>query len=315
MLLNNIYGHKWQIEKLMEAKKKQRLPHALLFAGPEGVGKKKVAFALAESLLCEQKPSACGECVSCISIKRQNNPHVMFIQPEGLYIKVDSIRKINRFISLQSFSSARVIIIDSAHRMNLASANSFLKILEEPPSGVYFFLISSSMSALLVTIRSRTQIVRFAPLSQKNVLNIMQKTKQKKTKNLEENKWIIEMAQGSVSNMEKWQEHKDLIKQAIMLLRHINPKNPSCSLDDISNVVRNREQALLVCFCWQKVLRGLRVGGTQDYGLPLISPYLLDLFFEKAIQVEQDLKAYVDFRLLLDNFLFFCRNQLENSSS
>ena len=320
MLFHNIYGHKGQIEKLLMAKKNQRLPHALLFAGPEGIGKKKIAFALAQGLLCEKAHPACGQCPSCVSVQNQKNPHIMFIQPEGLYIKVDSIRKISHFISLQSLAPARVIIIDSAHQMNLTSANSFLKILEEPPNGVYFFLISSSMSALLVTIRSRTQIIRLAPLLPEDIRAVVQKIKTEE----EENPWFIEMAQGSMSVMEKWKEHRALIDQAWELLGKIDPEKSPCSLEELNDLVRNRQQALLVCSCWQKVLRGARVGKVTNnldpiYGgqkellvfLTQIKAPLLDLFFEKTIQLEQDLKAYVDSRLLFDNFLFFCRDKLQ----
>ena len=389
ILFNDIYGHKKQIAQLLTAKKSQRLPHALLFAGPEGIGKKKIAFALAQSLLCEvinkkpqnpstppakspvasastmpapdvpatpdgqHLPSACGKCPACLSVKNQKSFQIMFIQPEGLYIKVDSIRAIGRFTSLQSLSLARVIIMDSAHQMNIAGANSFLKLLEEPPDRVYFFLISSSMSALPVTIRSRTQIVRFAPLSAEDIRLVLQKNCSKPEEKAsmkgpakKEEQWLIEMSQGSLSHIEKWRGHSDLMDQALELLGQMNPEKPPCSLEDLSNLVRDRQKALLVCSCWQRALKSARIrkatknsqtagrGGPnkekqtslrqgtksavalsgdkalQDF-LDQINAPLLDLFFEKAIQLEQDLKAHVDSRLLFDNFLFFSRNELQ----
>ena len=404
ILFNNIYGHKKQIERLLMAKKNQRLPHALLFAGPDGIGKKKIALALAQSLLCpvankaDEKiprtkkspvvsltsfatlsapdgqhswPSACGKCSDCLSVENHKNFHLMFIQPEGLYIKVDSIREVGRFTSLQSLAPARVILMDSAHQMNLSSANSFLKILEEPPDGVYFFLISSSMSALPVTIRSRTQIVRFAPLSLEDTGLALQKIqadenqdqdkcfekpkrghKDQKQKNIsmvefdkKEDQWLMEMSQGRLSHIEKWRGHKVLVQQALELLGQMNPEKPSCSLEELTDLVRDRQKALLVCSCWQRVIREARIRKVTDNShrgqrqneqagfktvtnrssvmalskdkdllnfLDRISPSLLDLFFEKAIQMEQDLKGHVDSRLLFDNFLFFSRSQIQN---
>ena len=163
-LLNSICGHKFQLDKLLNAKKNKHLPHALLFSGPAGVGKKKVALALAQTLLCEKEYPACGKCDDCVNVEWENSQHILFIQPDGLYIKLESVRQISKFLSLQSFAPARIIIIDSADQMNLPSANSLLKILEEPPQDVYFILISSHLSALPVTIRSRVQTLRFLPL-------------------------------------------------------------------------------------------------------------------------------------------------------
>ncbi len=391
VLSNNIYGHKLQQEKLSNAIKSQRLPHALLFAGPEGIGKKKVAFALAQSLLCEARPkepdvratdeksppspspaplhglpSACGQCPACVAVEKRSNPHIMFVSPKGLYIKVDTIRELGRFLSLQSLAPARVVIMDSAHQMNLASANSFLKILEEPPDKVYFILISSSVSGLPVTIRSRTQILRFAPLSPEEILSVLKQTKAKEQKTEiqagqasrqptgksptnrqvanqqveeQEDRWLVSVSQGSLSELEKWREKKEETKKALQLLRQISPKQELCSLKELTLLVKDREQALFVCHCWQKALREARlrqVGpvssdtqpegdvmepvptGTQLDGevldfLTPIRPNLLDLFFQKTIQMERDLKGHVDSTLVFDHFLFSCRNEIQNA--
>ena len=232
---------------------------------------------------------------------------------------MDSIQKISRFISLQSLAPARVIIMDSAHCMNLTSANSFLKILEEPPNKVYFFLISSSMSALPVTIRSRTQIVRFAPLLPESIRSINIKE--------EVEPWLIEMSQGSLSDLEKWSQNKALREQALKLLGQMDPEKPPCSLEELTHLVKDRQQALLVCFCWQRVLREARVQKVTNKVSPFfqdqkplmlfltqLSFFLLDLFFEKTIQMEKDLKAYMDSRLLFDHFLLFSRTQIQNHS-
>ncbi|MYE07483.1 MAG: DNA polymerase III subunit, partial [Oligoflexia bacterium] len=237
-LLNHICGHQLPLIKLLKAKQDRHLPHALLFSGPAGIGKKKVALALAQTLLCEKSYPACGECDDCINTEYENSQHVLFIQPDGLYIKSESIRQISKFISLQSFAPARVIIIDPADRMNLSSANSLLKILEEPPPNVYFILISSHLSALPVTIRSRVQILRFQPLKMEDLYTIIERNqkekleqkepgKKKKDKKNEkgtlfsplENHWMIRASHGSMNNLEKWWENKELRDQALKLLK------------------------------------------------------------------------------------------------
>ena len=121
-LIKNIYGHQKQLNKLLTAKKNNRLAHALIFSGPEGIGKTLSAYALAQSLLCEKAHPACGECSTCLQVEERKSFHILFIEPEGMYIKVESIRKILDFLSLQSLAPARVIIMKSAHKMNSASA-------------------------------------------------------------------------------------------------------------------------------------------------------------------------------------------------
>lgn len=325
-LLNTVYGHSSQLKKLLDAKQNNRLPHALLFTGPSGVGRKKVAWTLAQNLLCERCP-ACGNCASCMSVEQEKNQHILFIQPEGLYIKVDSIRSVSLFLSLQSFAPARVIIIDSAHQMNPQAANSLLKILEEPPAHVYFILISSHLSALPVTVRSRVQVLRFSPLNAKDLRAIMEVNQKKENKKAkgesniflteQEKEWLIRVSQGSMDNVEKWQENKDIRNQAFDLLKRAVLGEESYSFAELADLVRNRDQALFVCLCWQQVLRDavrLKFNLTnnimhQDQKdtlkvLKEASWGRLDLFFQKTIELEQDLKRYLDSPLVFDNLFF-----------
>ena len=336
-LLNNIYSHQSQLKKLLDAKKNKHLPHALLFTGPSGIGRRKVAWALAQSLLCEKQHPACGECSSCMNVEQEKSQHILFIQPDGLYIKVDSIRPISRFLALQSFAPARVIIIDSAHQMNLQAANSLLKILEEPPENVYFILISSHLSALPVTIRSRVQMLRFLPLNVKDlhmIMQISQREKQKKIKGGEEKEsqladldWLIRASQGSMDNLEKWRENKSIRDQAFDLLKRAVWGEESYSFGELADLVKNRDQALFVCLCWQQILRDacmikLNSEDTiihRDQNdilnlLKTVSFENLNMFFQKSMELEQDLKGYLDSVLAFDN-MFFQLGQMQKKGS
>ncbi len=333
-LLNSIYGHQSQLKKLLDAKKNKHLPHALLFAGPSGIGRKKAAWALAQSLLCEKQHPACGECSSCINVEREKSQDILFIQPEGLYIKVESIRPISRFLALQSFAPARVIIIDSAHQMNPQAANSLLKTLEEPPENVYFILISSHLSSLPVTIRSRVQILRFLPLGAKDlhiVMKMSQKEEQKKITGEESQpeslEWMVKASQGSMDNFEKWRENKDVREQAFNLLKRAVRGEESYTFGELSDLVKNREQALFVCLCWQQILRdacmiklnsaGSVIHQDQKKFLNVLEtlPFgTLNTFFQKTMELEQDLKGYLDSVLAFDN-LFFQLRQLQKKEN
>lgn len=164
-----IYGHHFQITQLTEAIEKNRLPHAMLFVGPESIGKRKVALVLAQRLLCENPPvhsfQGCGVCPSCVRVAKNQSENLKLIEPEGLNIKIDQTRDVIQFLSLANFDRNRVVIIDQAHVMNPQASNALLKILEEPSSNVYFILIAPEADSVLPTIRSRSHTIRFSALT------------------------------------------------------------------------------------------------------------------------------------------------------
>ena len=306
-VLKSIRGHKWLLGKLLEAQYNKHLPHALLFTGPSGIGRKKTAYALAQNLLCRKSSPACGECSVCLKVENQVSEHILLIQPEGLFIKIESIRFISQFLSLQSFAAARVIIIDSAHQMNASAANNLLKILEEPPMNVYFILISSNASALPPTIRSRVQVFRFSSLANQDMPPDVQP-------------WLIKACQGRWDQLEKWEENKHLRKWAFDLLKQAFSAGPLYSLNEFNDIVKDRDKALFISLCWQQILRDSKVAqlGLQqriihtDYHeliqfLGSLSTWVLDRCFSKVIQLEKDLKSYLDSKMLFDNLFIQIR--------
>jgi DNA polymerase-3 subunit delta' len=144
-----------------------RLPHALLLAGPAGLGKNAFAWHLARRLLCTQ-PTAdaqpCGSCHSCRLYQAGNHPDVAHIAPAepGKGILIDQIRALADFLQLKAHSAPRkVAVISPAEAMNLNAANALLKMLEEPPAGSYLFLVGTQLQRLPATIRSRCTRVEF----------------------------------------------------------------------------------------------------------------------------------------------------------
>lgn len=162
-----------------------QLPHALLFAGQPGVGKRELADALAARLLCEQARQphepACGTCPSCLMFANGNHPDFRLLQPdaateseeEGVVaeegrkkaskqIRIQQIREVEDFFHVGGHrGGARVCIIDPAEAMNAITANSLLKILEEPSASFYFIMISHRWRRLLPTLLSRSRRVMF----------------------------------------------------------------------------------------------------------------------------------------------------------
>lgn len=163
---------------------KKNTTNPLLFFGPEGVGKKTLALAVAKALNCKDGPlSACGACVSCRKITASNHPDVRVIDLawQAVARKEDLEKQQNLRIEtvlaerhrlLQSSAEGhwKVSIIDDAHRLTPDASNVLLKILEEPPARTALFLITPYRDRLLPTILSRCQPVRCRALSDEEMV-------------------------------------------------------------------------------------------------------------------------------------------------
>jgi DNA polymerase-3 subunit delta' len=167
-----------------------RLPGSLLFTGEEGVGKKLFALELAKALNCRNRVGveACDECSSCKRISNSTFPpfsdaadnrermiwsehgDVAMVRPYLQIIRVKPIRELEREANFRPFEGAsRVFIIEDAEYLNDSSSNALLKVLEEPPPTSHLILTTTNPSALLATIRSRCQVIRFAPIAAEQI--------------------------------------------------------------------------------------------------------------------------------------------------
>lgn len=161
----------------------ERLPHALLFVGPPGLGKRELAEALAARLLCQSPAAdghACGRCPACLWRLAGNHPDLLRIVPaaeetadigdaeggaepstgkaKSAQILIEQIRALQAALAVTAHhGSGRVVVLDPAEAMNVYTANALLKLLEEPPAGCVFLLVSSAPRRLLPTVRSRCQ--------------------------------------------------------------------------------------------------------------------------------------------------------------
>ncbi len=166
MSFPDILGQEKAIEVIRNALRHNRLPQAYVFAGPDGIGKKLTALTLAKALNCrEREDEACDQCGSCHKIDGANHPDVRVIEPDGQFIKIDQIRQLQKDAGYKSFEGKRkVYIIDQAEAMRAESANALLKTLEEPSEECVIILVTANVYALLPTVLSRCQFVRFVSL-------------------------------------------------------------------------------------------------------------------------------------------------------
>jgi DNA polymerase-3 subunit delta' len=196
--LSSVRAQPTAVETLRRALAGERVHHAYLFDGPDGVGKERAAFGLAQALVCERRApggiEACGECSACVrSLPREGqrrpvHPDVAVLErglydkdmigrttPETQDLSINQVRTI--VLARSAFppheGRAKVFIVRRAEELSIAAANALLKTLEEPGARTHFILLSSTPDSLLPTIRSRTQRVRFAALPEPVVAELL----------------------------------------------------------------------------------------------------------------------------------------------
>ncbi|MCX5736099.1 MAG: DNA polymerase III subunit delta' [candidate division NC10 bacterium] len=158
-----------------------RLAQAYCFAGPPGAGKRTTALALAQAVNClapataGPAPDACGTCRSCRRIAAGQHPDVILVTPqEKTVITIEQVRDLAARANLRAYEgNVKVWILDPADQMQEPAANAFLKTLEEPAGRSLFILVTTAFTALLATIRSRCQEVRFDPLGDEALRTIL----------------------------------------------------------------------------------------------------------------------------------------------
>lgn len=184
---DQIRGHRNQLQAFRRAIDGGRLSQGYLLAGPSGIGKRAFAEVLAAGLMCTETDSidACGVCPSCKQVMANTHPDLLRVgcPPDKREIPIEllagSREKRGREglcyeLSLKPMvADRRIAIVDDVEKLNVASANTLLKTLEEPPARAVFFLVVNQVESVLPTIRSRCQLVQFHPLAENDVAELM----------------------------------------------------------------------------------------------------------------------------------------------
>ncbi len=270
---NQVVGHSEVKEFLARYLAAQERPHALLFTGPEGVGKKLMAFAFAKSLLCLHHNGE-DQCEAC---RLMNLDDGNFSHPDFLHVAREadaktgrlkdlSIAQIKDLITKTAFApvmtSTKVCIIEDIDKMSNAAANSFLKVLEEPPVGWVLILLASSEAQLLPTILSRVVRVRFTPLGVEELEQLLVE----RNIDAKEAGVLARLAEGSVGRALTLHEEQVLEwrKQGLALLEALPLGSP---LNYLANRTWQqnkfaRPEALLLVQMMQLLLRDMLVAKT-----------------------------------------------------
>ena len=306
-LLEDVFGHKETVSKLLDTFASQRPGQTFLFVGPGGVGKKKIAIGLAQALLCERTPLGCGHCPSCLRVSANAHESLKLIAPTGNNIKIEESREVIEFLSLQSLTAKRVVIIDQAQTLNPQAANSLLKILEEPPEQTYFFLIAPSAAGVLPTIRSRSRTVSFRPLS---IVDIARGAP-------ESPDWAVRASQGSFEKLAQLKDgpEQEVRGDAFRVLQQFLQDPEFLTEGDWRELFKERARSQRILSYWVSFLRDV-LYYQADRKASIMNVDQADLLkemgakksdtilnlLEKAMRVETEILQNRDVQLLMEQF-------------
>lgn len=182
MVFHKIKGHKSQLNYLSRLKKGGTIPHALLFAGQQGIGKRLIADIFAASVFCKENDSPCGKCHSCLQMKAGSYPDFLVLErddkgkiPVGSSDRSQqgSVRWMIDRLTRSPLNGRYVVIVDGVETISESGQNALLKTVEEPGSDSYIILIAESKSGILPTIVSRCIEVNFNPLQVSDIKEII----------------------------------------------------------------------------------------------------------------------------------------------
>lgn len=288
-MFGNLTGNEKVKDLLRRLKASQRIPNALLFAGPEGVGKKQFALELARSVICHSpnEGEPCESCTACLRSRQLNlpdsdkkedyqsvsfsgHPDLGFITAHNKNILVDAIRALENEANYRPFESdGRFFIIDDAHKMNDAASNALLKTLEEPPATTHIFLVSSKPDALLSTIRSRCQTIRFSPLSTAEISVHLSKGGRHHGK---ESELVAKLSDGSISRaleleLDKFMKQREKMVKALEAALLTSDRLTLLKIAEEMNDAKNKEDFDENLAILETLIRDawvIAVGGKRD---------------------------------------------------
>jgi DNA polymerase-3 subunit delta' len=269
--LRQVVGHDASIASLQRAIAAGRLHHALLFHGPEGVGKRTTALATAAALLCREPGrsagDACGACASCSKIEKGIHADVFYVTLEKTVIPIDAVRALRQEAGYRPFEgSRRVFVIDPADRLSLEAQNALLKTLEEPSGLAHIILIASRPAHLLPTTRSRCQALAFGTLPAPELARRLEQSAGLEPARAVRAARLAEGRYGAALTMDL--DHADEVRDLLLgMLEAVAGGGPAAALDQAESLGEDADEILERLQVVSSLVRDmmvLRAGGTED---------------------------------------------------
>lgn len=322
-----LIGHDRIWNFLLQSTASNRLAHAYLFVGAQGIGKMTVALEFVKNLLCE-KGCACGICEICRRIGQNQHPDILFLNSDNNVkdrlieanqaekdpeIKIEQIRQLQHQISLSTFCAARkIVIIDRADQMTLDAANCLLKTLEEPPQKSLLILISSNYQRILPTIISRCQLIKFLPVKNEKIIAGLEKLKIKEKLKIQS---AVKFACGRpgvaidlLSNPGFWARQENLISD-LQKIQRSNLVEKFKYAQKLSQNILDAQEVLNSWLVWfrDRILENIGVKNLMAFDFKSVSQ---DLSVKNITAIKNILEAKhllsensFNYRLVLENLM------------
>ncbi|MBQ3270580.1 MAG: DNA polymerase III subunit delta' [Clostridia bacterium] len=240
-----------------------RIVHALLFEGPRGSGKRTMARLMAQATVCSGADKPCGVCPACKRFLAGSHPDVRVMKPEKRTIGVDEVRALIDALSLRTYEGGKhIVIIEQADRLTPPAQNALLKTLESPAGEALFFLITDAPGAMLPTIVSRCQTVRFHDLSVEECAGVLEARGIAPEKARE----LAGMAQGSVGRAleidgsEAWRDLRARVLASLEALR--GPASVAGAAAPLEGEKGGEDEILDMLELWARDLMAVQSGAT-----------------------------------------------------
>lgn len=221
----DILGNEQIKEHFLHAIESGKLSHCYILSGEDGIGKKSLAQAFAQTLLCqsEGKDKPCGVCHSCIQIESGNHPDIVYpVHEKPSVIGVDDVREqIVGDMQIRPYSSPyKIYIVDEAEKLSIQAQNALLKTIEEPPSYGIIMMLTTNAAAMLDTILSRSIVLNVKPVEKEDFIAYM------RAHGIEESRidTLEKFSQGNIGKGLKLAESEhftDMIRMLMHLLKNV----------------------------------------------------------------------------------------------
>ena len=240
-----------------------RIVHALLFEGPRGSGKRTMARLMAQATVCSGADKPCGVCPACKRFLAGSHPDVRVMKPEKRTIGVDEVRALIDALSLRTYEGGKhIVIIEQADRLTPPAQNALLKTLESPAGEALFFLITDAPGAILPTIVSRCQTVRFHDLSVEECAGVLEARGIAPERARE----LAGMAEGSVGRAleidgsEAWRDLRARVLASLEALR--GPASVAGAAAPLEGEKGGEDEILDMLELWARDLMAVQSGAT-----------------------------------------------------
>lgn len=323
----NLLGHETAIQFLQIHSQPEKVRHAYLITGAEGVGRETLALAFVKALNCTNPPSKgdfCGQCQTCRQIEAQAFPDLSILRVEegARELKIEQVRAMQQSLALAPYQSKyRIVLIPDFQRATLGASNALLKSLEEPPSRAILILTADARESLLETIASRCELVRLRPMRIDDLAKELQETHGLSEV---ESRKLAQLAGGRVGTAMHYLRDEDLLEKyndALDQLEEILGFNLRGRLKYVEKLQKAKGQAretysfLIATWLtfWRDVLICSEAGEVPMVNLEkekLIRHVAAGLNLQKVAGILQRheealtmLDQYVNSRLILENLL------------